>query len=58
VRAPAVDGAANAALIAFLANALAVVQSAIVIEGGAGSPVKRLTIDDADPERLAHLMGG
>ncbi len=44
VSAPAVDGAANAALVAFLAAALRVPKSAVVIRSGAGSRIKILHV--------------
>ncbi len=57
VPAPPVDGAANAALIAHLAKALALPRSAITLVAGDRARVKRLNvIGDGVAERLAELV--
>ncbi|MFO1104518.1 MAG: DUF167 domain-containing protein [Amaricoccus sp.] len=58
VPAPPVEGAANAALIAFLAKALALPRSAVILVGGDHSRVKRLHLagPGLDP-RLRALAG-
>lgn len=58
VTAPPDKGRANAALIELLADALGVPASAISLESGAGSRLKRLRIDGGDDiaARLARLM--
>ena len=58
VAAPPVDGAANAALIAFLARSLALPRSAVTLVAGDRARVKRLHLsgDDLAP-RLAALVG-
>lgn len=55
LRAPPVDGAANAALIVFLADRLAVPKSAISIVSGESARLKRVRVA-GDPERLASLL--
>jgi uncharacterized protein len=57
VRAPAAEGAANSALIEFLAAALAVPRAAVVIESGAKSRLKRVRIEAPDPDRLGRMLG-
>lgn len=54
IAAPAVDGKANAALIALLATACAVPKSHVIIERGAQSPRKRLRI--MAPRRLPDWL--
>lgn len=58
VAAPPVEGAANAALVAFVAKSLGLPRSSITVVAGGRSRLKRLAI--ADPraaERLATLLG-
>jgi uncharacterized protein len=55
VRAPPVEGAANAALSRFLAKALALRSGAVRIEAGERSRTKRLVID-GDPVALAEKL--
>jgi uncharacterized protein (TIGR00251 family) len=62
VQAPPVDNAANAALVALLAQTLAVPRGAVRIVHGSTSRDKLVEIDSADPaacrRRLdAHLQG-
>jgi uncharacterized protein YggU (UPF0235/DUF167 family) len=58
VPAPPVDDAANAALVAFLAEALAVPKSAIRLTAGRRARIKSLRIAGPDlPVRLAALLG-
>ena len=54
--APPVDGAANAALIRFLANALTVPRSAVVITAGAGSRHKRVRVNGMVPETVRAAL--
>lgn len=56
VAAPPVDGAANDALVAFLARALGLPRSAVVLVAGDRARVKRLALKgDGLPARLAAL---
>jgi uncharacterized protein YggU (UPF0235/DUF167 family) len=58
VPAPPVDDAANAALVAYLAGALAVPKSAIRLTAGRRARIKTLRIACPDlPVRLAALLG-
>ena len=52
VRAPAVDGAANAALIELLAHELGVAPSRLSIVRGATERRKVVRVEGLDPERL------
>ena len=55
----AVDGAANAALVGFLAERFAVRKSEVRIEAGATSRQKRVSVPGAQlaPERLLEAAG-
>jgi uncharacterized protein (TIGR00251 family) len=53
-----VDGAANEELIAVLAKALHVSRSAVEINSGHTSKLKRVTVSDCTPESLRILTGG
>ena len=58
--APPVDGAANAALVALLAKALAVRRSDVTVIAGEASRLKRIRIDGDGPriaERLRAMIG-
>ena len=55
VAAPPVDGAANGALIAFLARVLGA-RSQVSLLAGARGREKRLRIAGADPARLATIV--
>lgn len=58
VAAPPVDGAANEALVAYLAKALALPRSAITLVAGDRSRVKRLRLAGSDVvARLAAASG-
>jgi uncharacterized protein YggU (UPF0235/DUF167 family) len=58
VPAPPVDGAANAALVGFLADALRLPRSAITLVAGDRARVKRLQLAGENlPTRLATLAG-
>ena len=57
VRAPAVDGKANAALIRFLARQLKVVRHSIVLERGQKSRNKVIRIDGLTEEDVRRRMG-
>jgi uncharacterized protein (TIGR00251 family) len=52
VAAPPVDGAANAALLRFLAGVLDVPRSQLEIIGGATSRRKRITVSGLTPDEL------
>ena len=52
VTAPPVDGAANAALLRFLAGMFDVPRSRLVITGGASSRRKRIAVSGLAPEEL------
>ena len=54
--APPVDGAANDALIAFLATTLHVPRSAIHIVSGERGRLKRITINGVSEDRLRALV--
>jgi len=55
VRAPASEGAANAALVKLVARALAVPPRDVVLAGGATARIKRLTIAGDGPTLAAAL---
>ncbi len=57
VAAPPVEGAANAALIAFLAKALGVSRSSLTIASGAGARLKLIDIAGCDPLSLERVLG-
>jgi uncharacterized protein YggU (UPF0235/DUF167 family) len=57
VAAPPVEGAANAALIAFLAKALGLPKSALSIASGTGSRLKLIDIEGCDPLSLEQALG-
>jgi uncharacterized protein len=48
IRAPAVDGKANAALVAFLAGVLRVPNGAVSLQGGLRSRLKRVEVTGLD----------
>lgn len=57
VPAPPVDGAANTALVAFLAETLGLRRADVELVAGARSRLKRLRLTGADlPARLASLL--
>jgi uncharacterized protein len=53
VTAPPVDGAANAALIALIADALGVPRGSVRVALGSGSRDKLVAVDGVSPSRLA-----
>lgn len=55
LRAPPVDGAANAALIAFLADWFDLPKRSVTLLAGESARVKRVRID-GDPQRLADRL--
>jgi uncharacterized protein YggU (UPF0235/DUF167 family) len=57
VAAPPVEGAANVALIAFLAKALGLPKSSLTIASGAGARLKLIDIAGCDPLSLEHVLG-
>ena len=57
VAAPPVEGAANAALIAFLAKVLGVSRSSLTIASGAGARLKLIDIAGCDPLSLERVLG-
>ncbi|MDR6530777.1 uncharacterized protein YggU (UPF0235/DUF167 family) [Caulobacter rhizosphaerae] len=57
VAAPPVDGAANAALIAFLAKTLGVSRSSVTLASGAGARLKLIDVVDCDPLSLERALG-
>lgn len=57
VASPPVEGAANAALIGFLAKTLKVPRSGIRLASGDTSRLKRLELDGLDSTDLARVFG-
>lgn len=57
VTSPPVDGAANAALIAFLAKRLKIPRSAIRLVSGDTARIKRLELDGVDHAELDRVFG-
>ncbi|NQE62370.1 DUF167 family protein [Caulobacter sp. RHG1] len=57
VASPPVDGAANAALTAFLAKTLKISRSAVRLTSGETARVKRLELDGIAPEDLTKAFG-
>ena len=57
VAAPPVEGAANAALIAFLAKTLGVPRSSVTLASGAGARLKLIDIAGCDPLSLERALG-
>jgi uncharacterized protein YggU (UPF0235/DUF167 family) len=57
VASPPVDGAANAALLAFLAKILKVPRSAVRLAAGDTARLKRLELDGVTAEDLARAFG-
>ena len=55
--APPVEGAANAALIAFLAKALGVAKRAVTIASGEASRQKRVQIEGVTATDVRRLIG-
>jgi uncharacterized protein (TIGR00251 family) len=53
IQAPAVDGKANAALVAFLAGVLQVRNGAVSLQGGLRSRLKRVEVTGLDGPRRA-----
>ena len=57
VPAPPVDGAANAALVAFLAREMGLARGAVTLVAGARGRIKRLRLEgDGVEARLAELL--
>lgn len=57
VAAPPVGGAANEALVRFLAERLEVARSAVTVVGGATARRKRIAIEGVERERALELLG-
>lgn len=57
VAAPPVGGAANEALVRFLAERLEVAHSAVTVVGGATARRKRVAIEGMARERALELLG-
>lgn len=57
VASPPVDGAANAALLAFLAKTLRIPRSAVRLAAGDTARLKRLELDGVDAEDLTRVFG-
>jgi uncharacterized protein YggU (UPF0235/DUF167 family) len=58
VMAPAVDGAANVALIRFLADELGIARSDLQIVAGGASRQKLVVVDGVDPEAIVARWPG
>jgi uncharacterized protein len=56
VTAPAVDGKANAAVVAAVADALALPRVAVRLVAGVASRTKTLAVDGADPAAVQRLL--
>ena len=57
VTAPPLDGAANEALVRFLAERLGVAPSAVRVESGAGSRAKVVTVEGIAMETARQRLG-
>lgn len=57
VAAPPIEGAANAALLAFLAKTFGVPKSAVTLASGAGARLKLVDIAGCDPLSLQTILG-
>ncbi|USQ96138.1 DUF167 family protein [Caulobacter sp. RL271] len=57
VACPPVDGAANAALLAFLAKTLKIPRSAVRLASGDTARLKRLELDGVTADDLARAFG-
>jgi uncharacterized protein len=55
--APPVDGAANEALVRFLAERLGVSRTAVRLESGASGRAKIVAVDGIGPEEAARRLG-
>jgi uncharacterized protein (TIGR00251 family) len=58
LHAPPVDGAANEALVRFLAGILGVARRAVRIISGESSRIKTVEVDGITPEKIRGLSGG
>lgn len=56
LQSPPVEGAANAELVAVLADAFGLPRRAVTIAGGAHSRTKRVVLDGIDEQRAAAVM--
>lgn len=57
LQAPPVDGKANAALVALLAEALGVPRRAVTVVGGATGRLKRVRVDGLTPTDVQQRLG-
>jgi uncharacterized protein (TIGR00251 family) len=57
VAAPPVGGAANEALVRFLAERLGVARSSISVASGATGRLKRVAVEGVERERVMELLG-
>lgn len=57
VASPPVDGAANAALIAFLAKTLKIPRSAVTLASGETARIKRLELQGVDAADIVRAFG-
>jgi uncharacterized protein (TIGR00251 family) len=57
VAAPPVDGAANEAIVRFLADRLVVPRAAVQLERGAGGRSKVVSVAGLDADTAARLLG-
>lgn len=57
LKAPPVDGEANRALIAFVAERCGVPKAAVTLEMGAASRTKRLRVDGVSDQALHQALG-
>lgn len=57
VSSPPVDGAANAALVAFLAKTLRIPRSAVKLASGETARLKRLELEGVDQAELTRAFG-
>ncbi|HEY3431678.1 MAG TPA: DUF167 domain-containing protein [Rhodocyclaceae bacterium] len=54
--APPVDGKANSALIAFVAETLGLAKSKVTLVSGQTSRAKRIAVEEGDPEEIRAIL--
>ncbi|MCI1189552.1 DUF167 family protein [Hymenobacter sp. DH14] len=56
LNAPAQEGQANAALLAFLATTFGIAKTRVVLLAGHTSPFKKVELQAISPEEMAHTL--